>query len=86
MNPKLKTLSFLITILFLAFLYLTHIYPDEGLMPPEMVIERAIEDLEVFGPFGIILDIVIVLFITRFIFNRKKEKKQKGKDSGSPLG
>jgi hypothetical protein len=67
-------------VLFLSFLYLVHIYPDDGLMPPDMVIERVTKDLEAFGPLGIILDLVIVLFITRIIYNRKKEKKPKKKD------
>jgi len=49
-------------------------------MPPDMVIERVTKDLEAFGPLGIILDLVIVLFITRIIYNRKKEKKPKKKD------
>ena len=85
MNPKLKPLFVLTMVLALSFLYLVHIYPDEGLMPPDMVIERVTKDLEVFGPLGIILDIVIVLFVTRFIYNRRKGKKPKGKDWDSPF-
>lgn len=85
MNPKLKPLFVLTMVLALSFLYLMHIYPDEGLMPPDMVIERVTKDLEIFGPLGIILDIVIVLFLTRFIYNRRKEKKPKRKDWESPF-
>ena len=55
-------------------------------MSPEMVVERVTDDLEVFGPFAIILDIVIVLVVARFFYNRKNGKKPKEKEWDSPFG
>ena len=77
---KKKTL-FLYVLFILSWFWVLTFYLRYGLMPPKDINRLILQDLQFFGPYAIILDIIVIVVLFSFITSHRRKSSPAVEDS-----